>query len=390
MNETSSDAIPIHVGTAFGDNESPTRAVLRLTLSRKDNKLSISGPPVVIREGENPGWLSRYVTDEQGNSQRVYIALEDDPGLLQAYTVETDGDLTPLGEAVSSAGRHPCYATLDATSMWLFSSCYTEGSVAVVPVQPDGTLGPPTDSKHHQGGDLIDDSLHDRQEGPHAHCIVPHPSNEWVVSCDLGLSTVFVYGFDARRGSLVGAADDPRHLRLPKDAGPRHCVWDEKGETLFVNNELTCTVTASAFDAGSGRLKEICTVPVLPKGVDPDRNHHRGGSDIAIHPNGKFLYVGCRSSSPGTIAIICITGSGEGSNLDVIGHESTRGEVPRNFKLIGEKDCDKWWLVVGNQESKTVVSYVVDSNTGSLKFSGEVSTAPYKPCNIASMSALYA
>lgn len=390
MAGTVADTVLIHVGTDFEDEDSPTRAVLRVSLSTTDGKLSIAGHPVEIHEGENPGWLSRYVDDEKVGTRRVYIALEDSPGLLQAYTVQSDGDLIPIGRSVSSAGRHPCYAALDSTNEWLFTSCYTEGSVAVVPVRPDGSLGPPTDSKHHQGGDLIDKSLHDRQEGAHAHCIVTHPSNAWVVACDLGLSTCFVYGFDSRTGGLVGAADDPRHLRLPRDAGPRHCVWDAEGKTLFVNNELTCTVTAASFDALSGKLEEICTVPVLPEEVDPDRSHHRGGSDIAIHPNGKFLYVGCRSSSPGSITIVAVSGSGEETKLEVLGHESTRGEVPRNFKLIGDNEGGKWWLVVGNQESKTVVSYAVENSTGSLTFASEVSTAPHKPCNIASSNAIYA
>jgi 6-phosphogluconolactonase (cycloisomerase 2 family) len=44
--------------------------------------------------------------------------------------------------------------------------------------------------------------------------------------------------------------------------------------------------------------------------------------------------------------------------------------------------CQGAWLVVGNQESKTVVSFAVDAASGSLRFAHELSTAPYKPCNI--------
>ena len=43
-----------------------------------------------------------------------------------------------------------------------------------------------------------------------------------------------------------------------------------------------------------------------------------------------------------------------------MGHTPTRGLVPRNFKLVGEEGR---WLVVGNQETKTVVSFAVDAET---------------------------
>ena len=38
--------------------------------------------------------------------------------------------------------------------------------------------------------------------------------------------------------------------------------------------------------------------------------------------------------------------------------------------------------------SKTVVSFAVDAASGSLRFVHELSTAPYKPCNISPYSEL--
>jgi 6-phosphogluconolactonase (cycloisomerase 2 family) len=193
------------------------------------------------------------------------VANEDCPGTLQAYSVDpADGALEPLGEPVSSVGRAPCYAALDVSGRWCFAANYVEGSIAVCPVLADGSLGPATDSKHHQGADEIDEALHDRQEGSHCHCVLVHPSNQWVIACDLGLSAVFVYGFDARRGTLSGAADDPRHLRLSAEAGCRHACWNATGTVLFVNNELTCSVTVAHFDVATGRLVEHQTVPRCP------------------------------------------------------------------------------------------------------------------------------
>lgn len=387
-------SITIHVGTDFGDDESPANAILRFRLDADTGVLSEAGSPITSLKGVNPGWLSRYATVDNGKKGDcfVYVAMEDDPGMLQAFLLapdrEKDGQTTlePRGDPVSSVGRHPCYCQLDKTGRWLFAANYTEGSVSVVPVLEDGSLGAATDSKHHQG--RLRDELKDRQEGPHAHCIIPHPTNRYVVACDLGLSKVIVYGFDSTRGCFWGAADDPRHLTLPPEAGCRHCCWDRSGETLFVVNELSYTLTVASFDVSTGYLREVASVYLLRASDEPDRSHHRGASDIAVHPNGRFLYVGCRSTSPGLIAILKIDGNGLACGASLVGHEPTRGDVPRNFKLMSRGGTT--WLVVGNQDGKNVVSYAVDSDTGGLQFRSEISTAPYKACNIASRDALYA
>ena len=302
----------LHIGTAgFGTPDPPhTNSIIRLRMSLEDGKLSRLGDP--IQTAESPGWMTRH------HNGKVYVAMEDTPGTLQAFHVSDAGMLTPCGAAVSSVGRCPCHAALDVSGRWLFAANYVEGSVCVCPVLPDGSLGRATDSKKMQGGDLIPAVLHDRQEGAHCHFIVSHPSNKWVVTCDLGLSTVFVFAFDAAKGSLHGAHDDPRHLRMSPGAGCRHCCWGGGGTLLFVNNELDCTVTVARFDVTMGALTAVQTVNTLPADVTGLRTHHRGGSDIMLHPNGRMLFVAARSSDPGIIAIFQV----DGGALSLVGHES--------------------------------------------------------------------
>lgn len=365
-----------YVGTAAFGQPEPPRAIIPLHLSISNNECTLSKAGDSIQTlGENPGYL------EYCPSGIIYCGFEDAAGRVQAYSVTAQGTLETLGDAVSSVGRHPCYIHSDCSGRWLLVSNYTEGSVAVLPILEDGSVGEATDSKMHQGGDLIDKTLHDRQEGPHPHSIVVHPSNKWIAVADLGLSMVFVYGFDDVRGALQGAADDKRHLRLQAGAGCRHIVWNSCGDRLFVNNELDCTVTVCAFDISTGSLKEIQTLPTLPTGVDALRAPHRGNSHIALHPNGKFLYVGCRSPDPGLIAIFEIID--QTSPLTLVGHESTRGSIPRNFELHAVEDTV--WLVVGNQETMNVVCFAVDEASGKLQFKSEINTSPLKPCNISAL-----
>ena len=39
---------------------------------------------------------------------------------------------------------------------------------------------------------------------------------KWVAVCDLGLSAVFIYELDTVNGALIGAADNPRHMRCER------------------------------------------------------------------------------------------------------------------------------------------------------------------------------
>ena len=200
----------LYVGTAGFGADAP-HAILKLSLSHADGALTRAAEHTTT-DGENPGYV--LPSPETG---MLYVGLEDEVGSIQAYKVDPSDPsrLSAHGEAASSSGRHPCYVAIDNSGKWLLAANYSSGSVACLPVNLDGSVGAASDSKAHQGGELIDLSLHDRQEMPHCHCILPNPAHDrWIAVCDLGLSAVFVYELDAARGSLIGAADNPRHLRL--------------------------------------------------------------------------------------------------------------------------------------------------------------------------------
>ena len=54
--------------------------------------------------------------------------------------------------------------------------------------------------------------------------------------------------------------------------------------------------------------------------------------------------------------------------LRLLGHESTKGEWPRNFSLSTSED----FLLVANQHSNNIVSFKRDKVTGKLQFIAEI------------------
>jgi 6-phosphogluconolactonase len=58
----------------------------------------------------------------------------------------------------------------------------------------------------------------------------------------------------------------------------------------------------------------------------------------------------------------------ENGALKLLGHESTRGDHPRNFSL----SPDDKFLLVANKNANNIVSFKRDSSTGMLTFVDEI------------------
>ncbi len=82
----------IHIGScAFGGK--PTREVLLLRLDDTTGALELAGEQTLPHE--NPGWLL------QREGRVVYVAYENEDGLVQGFKADSCGQLTELGPAVN-------------------------------------------------------------------------------------------------------------------------------------------------------------------------------------------------------------------------------------------------------------------------------------------------
>jgi 6-phosphogluconolactonase len=197
---------------------------------------------------------------------------------------------------------------------------YGGGSIASLPVREDGSLGERSAFVQHTGNGPNPQ----RQEKPHAHSIYTDPTNKFVYSCDLGTDEIKIYRLDASVGTLTPA--NPPAAKVPPGGGPRHLDFHRNG-FVFVNNEMSMSVTAFERDATTGALTEIHTVPTLPEGVSKE------GTD---------------------------------GKLTLVEHVSTPKE-PRGFAI----SPDGKWLVVSGQKDNTVAVLQIDAATGKLKATGQ-------------------
>jgi len=283
-------------------------------------------------------------------------------GTVSAFSVDSEtGELGFLNRKLTQ-GTDPCYVVVDKTGRHVLVANYMSGSVCVLPVQEDGSLGEATDFIQHHGSSIDPE----RQEGPHAHSVVLDDVNRSAFVPDLGLDKIMIYRFDSIRGKLE--PDDEPWVKVRAGAGPRHFAFHPDGRYAYLINELDSTLVAFAYDEENGTLREIQTVLTLPR----DFVGASTCADVHVSPSGRFVYGSNRGHN--SIAIFRIDQrTGE---LTYVGHESTRGETPRNFAI----DPTGRFLLAANQDTDTIVTFRVDQQTGRLSPTGYVTKVPTPVC----------
>ncbi len=334
----------LYVGTYTDDGKSA--GIYLVGMDRRSGQLRQVGS---VDAGANPSFLAI-----PPNGRILYAVNEVNKykgkasGALSAFTIAGDtGALTKLGEQPSE-GAAPCFVSVDKSGRVVLVANYNGGSVAVLPIQADGSLASATSVVKHAGSGPIKD----RQSEPHAHCIVADPSNRFAFAADLGADRVFVYRLDLDGKSLRHVDGGDAVMRA--GAGPRHIAFHPTLPLVFVACELDSTVATLRFDAERGALSPLETRSTLPAGWT-GTNYP---ADIHIAPSGRTLYVSNRGHN--SLAVFSVAKSTGALSLDQV--ISTGGDWPRNFSL----DPTGRWLLVANQKSNSIVVFGRDQKSGRL------------------------
>ena len=281
-------------------------------------------------------------------------------GGVSAFSINsTSGELALLNEQFSH-GEHPCYVSVERTGRFALVANYTSGSVAMFPIHTEGRLGEATEVIQHIGS-----STHpERQTGPHAHCILPDPTNRFAIAVDLGMDKLMIYQMDLEHGKL----QLHHEVNVHAGAGPRHLTFHPNGQFAYLINELDATVIAYRYHSEAGVFEELQTISALPK----DFKGENLCADIHISPDGKFLYA----SNRGHDSIVCFRIDERSGELSYINHVSTEGREPRNFAV----DPTGTFLLVANQKSDSIITFKIDTATGQLLKTGYQIEVPMPVC----------
>jgi 6-phosphogluconolactonase len=319
----------------------------------KSGKLS---PPMLVSDTVAPSYFAI-------SGKYLYAVNEVEKGTVTGFAIEGDGKLKEVNsQSVKSAG--PCYIAIDKTGHVAITANYAGGSITVLPIESGGRLGEATDFIQNKGSG----PNRDRQTSPHPHWVGFIEKSKLVLVTDLGIDEVAIYNLNLKKGTLeVG---NPAFMTIPSGSGPRHGAMHPSGKFFYVVNELSSDVMEFFFEAELKRFTAVQKLTTLPDGGFKGENT---AAEIAVHPNGKFVYVSNRGHD--SIAVYSIADVKRGL-LKGEQHMPTGGKTPRQFEI----DPSGHWLLVGNQDSDNIAIFSIDVATGKLAPANMVSGVVKPAC----------
>lgn len=327
-----------------------------ISLGHFDSDTGVLSAPVLAAQAEAPSFLTM-----SADGKHLYAVWEK-AAQVAAYAIDGQTGALTLLNKVGCGGVGPCYISLDQTGHFALVANYDSGSVAVLAIKPDGSLGDQTGFDQH-AGKSVDPA---RQEGPHAHCVITDPTDKFVLCTDLGVDKIYVYKFDSATGKITPNA--PAFGTVKPGSGPRHVKFHPSGKVLYCVNEMGGTITAFNWDAESGAMTEFQNISTLPA----DFKEFNKDAEIMFDPSGSFLYASARGHD--AIAVFAI--NTKTFALSLVQDIPSGGKTPRYFGF----DPTGKWIISGHQDSNNVQVFRVDGSTGKLTPQGSPIAAPAPIC----------
>jgi 6-phosphogluconolactonase len=324
-------------------------------LSQPELKAEIANPSflAIAPDGRHLYCVAELAEVEGKKNAGGVAAFEIDPA--------TKG-LKPLNQQ-SSGGAGPCHIVVDHSGRNALIANYGGGSVACLPINQDGSLKPASAFIQHEG--KVADQK--RQQGPHGHSINVDHNNAFAVAADLGLDKLFVYRFDAEKGTLT--PNDPPSTSLQPVDGPRHFAFHPGGDFAYAINEISQSITALRYAPQHGVLYAMQTVSTVP---DDQKGPKNSTAEVQVHPSGKWVYGSNRG--PDSIAMFSV--DPKSGQLTSLGQEPCGGKTPRNFGI----DPTGQFMLVANQDSNNVVVFRINQETGKLEKTDHEIACPKPVC----------
>jgi 6-phosphogluconolactonase len=320
--------------------------------------------PQLAAEITNPSFLATTP------DHRFLYAVTEDPlslgppldhtSFVSAFAVDQATGKLRLLNTLPTGGTSTCFISTDKTGKFVLMANFGSGSVSVIRLKEDGSLGETT-SFIQNLGHSVNPFI---QTSPHPHSILVSPDNRYVIVSDLGMDKIQVYHFDDKTGQLT--PPEPTFATVKPGGGPRHFTFTPDGKFAYQVSEMSGIVDAFAWDPSAGKLNHIESYETVPANLKIE-NH---SAEIAVSPDGKFLYESNRRNTtdgafgPDTIGIFAI--DPDKGTLTAVDAPLSGAIMPRNFAI----DPTGSFLLVAHQYSNSVNVFKIDTASGKLSKTG--------------------
>jgi len=297
-----------------------------------------------LAEVENPSYLT--INNER---TKVFAVSENEEGASYVNALSFDkgsGELLFLNKQPTN-GEAPCNILCDDQSRYVITANYGGGNLNEFKADNDGKLQPLSQTLNFSGSGPDKK----RQDKPHMHCVLISPDKKYLFATDLGTDHIYRFNINPDGDETFINEGSKEAFDIEPGSGPRHIVFDPTGKYLYLINELSGTVMV--FGYNNGDLQHLQTIAA-------DHHNSRSSGDIAITPDGKYLYASVREKNDG-VAVFSI--DHESGQLIEVGYEKTSIH-PRNMEV----SPDGKFLLVANMKSHVVEIFKIDTDSGLLRY----------------------
>ena len=318
--------------------------------------------PLLVARTPSPSWITLspdgkflYAGNEIGNFNG------SESGSVSAFAIDRASAKLTFLNAVNSEGAGPAYIAVHPSGKYLLSANYAGGSLAVLPVKSDGSLGTATDVIH-PTGPLHQPRASDNPPGnfdpsdhgaSHVHMVGFDPKGDYVIADEAGLDQILVFKLNLASGKLIPVSSTPSR----PGSAPRHFVFDPAGRLFYQLQEQDSMLTVYGFDPITGKLLRGESVSALPKGFAGSSL----ASELLISRDGQRLYFANRLHD--TITTFSADRKG---HIQRLGEVPTGADTPRSLAL----DPGGKFVFSLNQVGDSVTVFRVDAG-GALNFTGQ-------------------
>lgn len=331
------------------------------------------GAPQLAAEIANPSFLTI------SPDNRFLYAVSEDPlsvgppldhaSYVSAYAIDRTNGKLRLLNTKPTGGTSTCFISIDKTGKYVMMANFGSGSITILNVHPDGSLGGMTAFMQHIGHS-VNPTI---QNEPHPHSIIASPDNHHVIVSDLGQDKIFVYNFDDKTGAL--SPQNPPFATVAPGGGPRHFTFGTSGRFGYQLSEMSGDLNVFSWHPETPALKPVQVIGTLTHGLVAD-NH---SAEIEVSPDGRFLYESNRRvhgknvRGPDSIGVFAIDPT-KGTLTQV--EEKPTIIMPRSFAI----DPTGSYLLSASELNNTVVIYKIDKTTGKLSPTGKQVTIDTPVC----------
>ena len=255
-------------------------------------------------------------------------------------------------------GGYPCHLILDKSNKFVFVANYETGNIVYFPIKKNGVIEKQRKNFQHK------DSIFSNSNAkiPHAHAVVLSLDNKYLFVPDLGLDEVKIYDFNSTTGKLM--VNKNPYVKTHDGSGPRHLVFHPSGKYAFLVNETNLTIVVYSYV--HGHLNPLQTIDTLEK---KDKKKSTC-AEILITKDGKYVFASNRGHNSITSFLF------ENGVLKNLGYTSSMGQTPRDFAISSSGK----FLIVANQDSSNIATFLIDYKTGELNFTGFLKNIPHPVC----------